>query len=44
MNRAIVAGIANKLDAKITGITPAELILIGKNVCLPRLAVDLLAY
>ena len=29
INCAIVTGTANKLDAKITGTTPAEFILIG---------------
>ena len=42
---AIVAGIANKLDAKITGITDAVFNLIGKNDCsLPYEPVVLLAY
>ena len=30
INPATVTGIVNIIDAKITGITPAELILIGK--------------
>ena len=30
---AIIPGIDNKLDAKITGITPAEFIFIGIKLC-----------
>ena len=44
-NDQIVAGIANKLEAKITGTTPAELILIGINDCSAPYALDdLFAY
>ena len=42
VNWTIVAGIVVKIDANITGITPAELILIGKKLCFAPYALDVL--